>query len=152
MDLWDSSPPSSLPADFLNKITIPSPSSLFLNWLACHALSSMSLGLVTGRVFNSRRGRGCVHRCWSSLHLHYICRASPMVKSRFKDWKQTVSWGRHCKGTLQRDTQVHQRELRGCRTDWGPRSCVTCARLLQICFAVSHVGCVNQLTPELAHH
>ena len=110
----------------------------------------MSLGLEQAESSTARKGGavctgdGQASTCttfagqvpWSSPDLRTGNRPSPeegTAKARFKE------------------TQVHQRELRDCKTDWGPWSCITCARLLQVCFALSHVGCVNQLTPELAH-
>ena len=47
MVLWDTSPPSSRSAGFLNKVTIPCPNISSLNLWACCAVSSMSLELVT---------------------------------------------------------------------------------------------------------
>ena len=47
MVLWDASPLSSQPTDFLNKVTIPSPMTSSLDLLACCAVSSMNLDSVT---------------------------------------------------------------------------------------------------------
>ena len=47
MVLWNTSPPSSRSAGFLNKVVIPCPNSLSLDLLVCRAVSSMSLDLVT---------------------------------------------------------------------------------------------------------
>ena len=63
MVLWDTSPPSSLSASFLNKVTIPCPSNLSLDLLAYRVGSSMSLDLVT-----------VISLCWGRimqvLHVH----------------------------------------------------------------------------------
>lgn len=45
--LWDTSPPSSLSADFPYKVTTPCLSILSLNWLPCHVVNSTSLDSVT---------------------------------------------------------------------------------------------------------
>ena len=47
MVLWDTSPPSSQPAEFSVRVTIPFPKTSSLDLLACHEVSSISLGSVT---------------------------------------------------------------------------------------------------------
>lgn len=47
MVLWDTGPPSSGSAGFLNRVTIPCPNNLSLSLLACHVVSTMNLVLVT---------------------------------------------------------------------------------------------------------
>ena len=44
--LWETSPPSSRSAGFLNKVTIPCPNTSSLDVLACHAVNSISLDSV----------------------------------------------------------------------------------------------------------
>ena len=47
MVLWDTSPPSSWSAGFLNKVTIPCSNTSSLNLLACRVTSSMNFDSVT---------------------------------------------------------------------------------------------------------
>ena len=47
MALWDTNPPSSQSAGFLNKGSISCPNNLSLDLLACHVTSSGSLDSVT---------------------------------------------------------------------------------------------------------
>ena len=52
--LWDSSPPSSQSADFLNTISIPCPNNSRHDLLVCHVAGSTSLDLVTRSPRGSR--------------------------------------------------------------------------------------------------
>ena len=47
MVLWDTSPPSSWSAGFLNKVAIPCPNTLSLDLLTCRGVSSRKLNSVT---------------------------------------------------------------------------------------------------------
>ena len=48
MVFWDSGPPFSWSAGFPNKVTIPCPSNLSLDLLACRGASSSNLDLIIG--------------------------------------------------------------------------------------------------------
>ena len=57
MVLWDTSPPSSRSAGFLNKVTIPCPNTSSLDLLACRVVSSTSLDSVMNAIFKVLAGR-----------------------------------------------------------------------------------------------
>ena len=52
MVLWDTSPPSSPSAGFLNKVAILCPNNLSLDLLACREASSTSLDFGLGNTNN----------------------------------------------------------------------------------------------------
>ena len=83
MVLWDISPPSSWPANFLNEVLISCPNDLSLDLLACCAVSSMSLDLV--RELPVFLGEGNPWKCFPPVGSKSECACGHLIGS----W----SWG-----------------------------------------------------------